>query len=227
MSIRVLLADDHAVLRSGLAMLLNAQPDLDVVGEAGDSLEAVAHAQTLKPDVVVMDLSMGHHSGLEAIATLRRAHSEIKVLVLSMHTDVSYVRMALAAGASGYVAKSVADSELLTAIRAVVQGRTFVDLAMADQGGREPLRKDRDSDHDGPASAPVHRLSAREREVLHRVAQGYTNAEIASQLSLSVKSVETYRARLSDKLGFRTRAELVRFAVGSGLLTPEKIVQAR
>ncbi len=226
MNIRVLLVDDHAVLRSGLAMLVNAQPDLEVVGEAGDGLEAVERAKTLQPDVVVLDLSMGPHSGLGAIAELRRVHADAKVLVLSMHSDASYVRMALAAGASGYVAKGVAHAELLTAIRAVSQGRMFVDLALAHQSHGDSARPDGDWDRASPASAPVQRLSPREGEVLHRVAQGYTNAQIAEQLSLSVKSVETYRARLSEKLGVRTRAELVRFAVGSGLLTPERIVQA-
>lgn len=227
MTIRVLLVDDHAVLRTGLAMLLNAQSDLEVVGEAGDGADAVARARETKPDVVVMDLTMGRHGGLEAIAAIRRAHPSTQVLVLSMHTDLSYVRTALAAGALGYVAKSVADAELLTAVRAVGKGRTFVDLAIDDPVLREEtLGFRRTGDHPS-AWAPLRRLSQREREVLGRVAQGFTNAQVAEQLGLSVKSVETYRARLLEKLGLRTRAELVRFAFGSGMLTTEGLIRTK
>jgi two-component system response regulator NreC len=223
MAIRVVLADDHAVLRTGLAMLLNAQTDLEVVGEAGSGAEAIALARDAKPEVVVMDLTMGRDSGLDVIAAIRRLQPSTYVLVLSMHRDVSYVRAALAAGASGYVAKSVADAELLTAVRAVAKGRTFVDLAIDDPALREEtLGLLRTGDH--PLTVvPLRRLSRREREVLGRVAQGFTNAQVAGQLGLSVKSVETYRARLLEKLGLRTRAELVRFAVGSGALTPEDL----
>lgn len=226
MTIRVLLADDHAVLRTGLAMLLNAQSDLEVVGEAGNGAEAVALAQDAKPDVVVMDLTMGRYSGLEAIATIRQAHPPTQVLVLSMHTEVSYVRAALAAGAMGYVGKSVADAELLTAVRAVAKGRTFVDLAIDDPALREETLGLLRAGAQPQAFAPLRRLSRREREVLGRVAQGFTNAQVAEQLGLSVKSVETYRARVLEKLGLRTRAELVRFAVGSGMLTPEGMMRA-
>ncbi|ALA60286.1 response regulator transcription factor [Nitrospira moscoviensis] len=194
-AIRVLLADDHAVLRTGLAMLLNAQPDLEVVGEAGDGDEAAALAREIEPDVVIMDLTMGRHSGLEAIAAIRQAQPAVHVLVLSMHTDISYVRTALAAGATGYVAKSVADAELLIAVRAVAKGRTFVDLAVTDGALREEAMGLLTGQGDEP-SAPLHRLSRREREVLLRVAQGFTNAQVAEELGLSVKSVETYRARL-------------------------------
>jgi two-component system, NarL family, response regulator NreC len=223
-AISVLLADDHAVLRTGLAMLLNAQPDLEVVGEAGDGEEAAALVREIKPDVVIMDLTMGCHSGLEAITAIRQSHPAVQVLVLSMHTDISYVRTALAAGASGYVAKSVADAELLTAVRAVAKGRMFVDLAVSDAALREEAIGLLTGRGD-PPSTPLHRLSRREREVLGRVAQGFTNLQVAEQLGLSVKSVETYRARLLEKLGLRTRAELVRFAVGSGLLTPEGLAR--
>lgn len=222
-TIRVLLADDHAVLRTGLAMLLNAQPDLEVVGEVGDGEEAAILAREIQPDVVIMDLTMGRHSGLEAIAVIRQAHPAMRVLVLSMHTDVSYVRTALAAGATGYVPKSVADAELLTAVRAVAKGRIFVDLAVTDTAlGDESMGLL--TGREAQPAAPLHRLSRREREVLGGIAQGFTNLQMAEQLGLSVKSVETYRARLLEKLGLRTRAELVRFAVGSGLLTPEGLV---
>jgi two-component system response regulator NreC len=224
MTIRVLLADDHAVLRTGLAMLLSAQPDIAVVGEAGNGAEAMALAQEKRPDVVVLDLTMGQDSGLDAIIAIRRGHPSAHVLVLTMHTDVSYVRAALAAGASGYVAKSVADTELLSAVRAVAKGRTFVDLAIHDPAVHEETLGFLRSGERSQALVPLRQLSGREREVLVRVAQGFTNAQVAEQLGLSVKSVETYRARLLEKLGLRTRAELVRFAMGSGVLTPEKMV---
>lgn len=222
MTIRVLLADDHAVLRAGLAMLLNAQSDMEVAGEAGNGAEAVRSVQTTAPDLVVMDLSMGEHSGLEAISKVRSSGVGTKVLVLSMHTDASYVRMALAAGASGYVAKSVADTELLTAIRAVAQGRTFVDLAFEAQAVRSEVMEEYRQESESRPADPIRRLSGREREVLSRVAQGFTNSQIAESLGVSVKSIETYRARVLEKLGLRTRAELVRFALGSGLLTSER-----
>lgn len=224
MMIRVLLADDHAVLRTGLAMLLSAQPDITVVGEAGNGAEAMALAQEKRPDVVVLDLTMGQDSGLGAIIAIRRGHPSAHVLVLTMHTDVSYVRAALAAGASGYVAKSVADTELLSAVRAVAKGRIFVDLAIGDPAVRDETLGFLRSGERSQALVPLRQLSGREREVLGRVAQGFTNAQVAEQLGLSVKSVETYRARLLEKLGLRTRAELVRFAIGAGVLTPEKIV---
>lgn len=221
MTIRVLLVDDHQVLRAGLSMLMNAHPHLEVVGEAGNGLDALSQVQTTKPDVVVMDLSMGPHSGLEAISKIRSTYPNTYVLVLSMHTDVSYVRTALAAGASGYVAKSAADTELLTAIQAVARGRMFLDLPVEDAaaGGQTggPYLVGREVQ----PCVPLRSLSRREREVLRRIAQGFTNLQVAEELSLSVKSIETYRARVLDKLGLRTRAELVRFAVGAGLLTQD------
>lgn len=226
MKLRVLVADDHAVLRTGLAMLLNAQPDLEVVGEAGDGLAAVRQVHDTQPDIVIMDLSMGPQSGLEAIAKIREASPRTKMLVLSMHAEVSYVRMALAAGAMGYVAKSAADSELLSAVRAVAQGRTFVDLAIGRPSDREEALGLSEGEREPRTFVPLRTLSRRESEVLRGVAQGYTNHQVAEQLGLSVKSVETYRARLLGKLGVRTRAELVRFALASGIVAPEKLIQA-
>lgn len=221
MNIRVLLVDDHPVLRAGLAMLINAQPDLEVVGEAGDGAEALTQVQAVNPDVIVIDLSMGRHSGLEAISKIRAEHPATYVLVLSMHTDASYVRSALAAGASGYVAKSAADTELLTAVRAVARGRMFVDLPVENTASCEAATA---SCQDGSGSlsfVPLRPLSRRELEVLGRIAKGFTNLQVAEELGLSVKSVETYRARLFEKLGLRTRAELVRYAMGAGLMTSE------
>ena len=221
---RILIADDHAVVRQGLKLLINSQPDMTVVGEAADGAAVLLQAAAVEPDVVVMDLSMGQHSGLEAISKIRSLCVGMKVLVLSMYTDASYVRMALAAGANGYVAKSVADTELLTAIRAVAQGRMFVDLDLEDQAAGYEAIDGCDRGSDSRPAGPIRRLSGREREVLSRVAQGFTNLQIAESLGVSIKSIETYRARLLEKLGLRTRAELVRFALGSGLLTSERVV---
>ena len=206
--IRLLIADDHAVLRTGLRMLLDVQRDMAVAGEASDGVEVVQKARELQPDVVLLDLTMpGPHSG-EVIRQVLRASPRTRVLVLTMHDDPAYLASALAAGAAGYVVKKVADSELLTAIRSVHAGRTFVDLT---QSLDTPSRA-------GPGPK---NLSRREREVLRLLAQGHSNQQIATQIKVSVKTVETHRTRLSEKLGLKGRAELYRFAVESGLLTSD------
>lgn len=212
--IRVLLADDHAVLRAGLRALIRAQPDLEVVGEAGDGDGAVQKAIETAPDVVVMDLTMPGGGGMKAIERIRHQCPAARVLVLTMHDAPAYLRSALAAGASGYVVKSAADSELLAAIRTVHRGRVALDpsLAAAVVYGSLPRRT--------VGGSPAGPLSLREREVLDLIAQGYTNQQMADQLGLSVKTVETYRSRLVEKLGLRSRAELVRYALDSGLFTP-------
>jgi len=212
--IRVLLADDHAVLRAGLRALIRAQPDLDVVGEAGDGDSALQKAIDTAPDVVVMDLTMPGGGGVRAIERIRHQCPAVRVLVLTMHDAPAYLRSALAAGASGYVVKSAADSELLAAIRAVHRGRVVLDpsLAAAVVYSSLPRR--------AVGGSPAGPLSPREREVLDLIAQGYTNQQMADQLGLSVKTVETYRSRLVEKLGLRSRAELVRYALDSGLFTP-------
>ncbi len=207
--IRVLIADDHAVLRSGLRMLLEAQHDMMVVGEAGDGSEAVRKVGDLRPDVALMDLSMPGPPSGEAIRQVLRACPSTRVLVLTMHDDAAYVTAALAAGAAGYVVKKVADTELLSAIRAVHAGRSIVDLTNASgpSPGAAPGRVE-----------PPKDLSRREREVLRLLAQGHSNQQIADQIGVSVKTVETYRTRLRQKLGLKGRAELYRFAVESGIL---------
>jgi two-component system response regulator NreC len=215
MKIQVLIVDDHAVLRAGLRVLINAQPDMETVGEAVDGLEAVSKARETQPNVILMDLTMPGHGGLTAIANLRSVCPDARVLVLTMHDHSSYFRSVLAAGAVGYVVKTAADTELLTAIRAVSQGRTFVDLSLS----RDETQGFLDSKK---SRASMHLLSDREREVLDLVAQGFTNQDVAARLKLSVKSVETYRARLMEKLDLRTRADLVRYALECGLLVPGK-----
>jgi len=215
--IRILIADDHAVLRTGLRMLIGSQRDLEVVGEASDGDEAVRKASALRPDIALVDISMPGSSGIKAIERIREAAPATRVLVLTMHDMPAYLRAALAAGASGYVVKRAADSALLAAIRDVHRGRTALDPALAASVVQSGLRR-RGATGGTPATPP---LSQREREVLELVAQGYTNQQIADHLGLSVKTVETYRARLVEKLGLQSRAELVRYALDSGLFGGE------
>lgn len=214
-TIRILLADDHAVLRSGLRLLIDRQPDLKVVGEAGNGAEAHARAKELQPDVILLDLNMPGVDGLAALPLLRRDAPQSRVLVLTMHDDVSYLQEALRAGAAGYILKKAVDSELLMAIQTVMRGETYVHSAMTQkliekiETTRSPSATQQD---------PWETLSERERDVLRLVALGYTNAEIASELYLSVKTVETYRARGMEKLNLHTRAQLVKAALARGLL---------
>src|SRR6185295_17891572 len=200
--IRILIADDHAVLRTGLRMLIDSQRDLEVVGEASDGDEAVRKAATLRPDVALVDISMPGSSGIKAIERIREAAPATRVLVLTMHDMPAYLR--------------AADSALLAAIRDVYRGRTALDPALAASVVQSGLRR-RGATGVGPTTP----LSQREREVLELVAQGYTNQQIADHLGLSVKTVETYRARLVEKLGRQSRAELVRYALDSGLFGGE------
>lgn len=211
--IRVLIADDHAVLRAGLRMLIGAQPDMAVVGEASDGAEAVQKAVETRPDVALVDITMPS-GGIKTIERMRQECPGARVLVLTMHDTPAYLRLALAAGASGYVVKRAADSELLSAIRAVHRGHTVLDpdLAVMAMHGAAARRA-----ADGQGGRPAALLSSREREVLDLVAQGYTNQQIAERLGLSIRTVETYRSRLVDKLGLRSRADLVRYALDSGL----------
>jgi DNA-binding NarL/FixJ family response regulator len=213
--IKVVLADDHAVLRAGLRLLIGGQGDMCVVGEAADGREAARLAAELRPDVVLMDVSMPGGGGLKAIEEVRSGTPHTKVLVLSMHEDAAYVRTALTAGAGGYVAKQSADTELLKAIRAVAAGQTYLDPRISAAVDAEAHR---------PAAAGVSldRLSGRERQVLELLTQGYTNQQIADRLFLSVKTAETYRARIGKKLGLKDRADFVRYGLEMGLLSSEK-----
>jgi len=211
--IRLLVADDHAVLRAGLRMLLDVQHDITVAGEAGDGAEVLQKARELQPDVVLMDLTMPGPPSGDVIRQVLRACPKTRVLVLTMHDDPAYLVSAMAAGAAGYVVKKVADSELLSAIRAVHAGRTFVDLTQSLPAPRAAP--------DGAKAERPKELSRREREVLQLLAQGHSNQQIATQIKVSVKTVETYRTRLSQKLGLKGRAELYRFAVESGILNPD------
>jgi two-component system, NarL family, response regulator NreC len=220
--IRILIVDDHAILRAGLRMLINTQPDMEVVSEATDGHEALWKARQMNPDVALMDLTMPKIGGLQALEQLRQVCPHTRILVLTMHDDPAYALSVLAAGGLGYVVKRAADSDLIGAIRAVHRGRTFVDPALAGSLVQDLLAKQASA---GPAGNGVRRslLSPREREVLRLLAQGYTNQQAAKWIRLSVKTVETYRARIAQKLGLHSRAELTRYALESGLLTPDSL----
>ena len=211
--VRVLLADDHAVVREGLKALINSQADMTVVGEATDGAEAVELARRLQPDVLVMDLSMPRLGGAEATLLVRQECPAVRVLALTVHEERSYLRQLLGAGASGYVLKRAASEELVRAVRAVAGGGVYIDPAVAGAVVEEYL----DGSREGEPQASA--LSEREHAVILRIARGFTNKEIAAELDLSVKTVETYKARVAEKLGLRTRVDIVRWATRQGLLT--------
>ncbi|HXF69381.1 MAG TPA: response regulator transcription factor [Thermoflexus sp.] len=215
--IRVLIADDHAVFRAGLRMLLGAQPDIEVVGEAGDGWQTLKQAERIRPDVILLDLTMPGMPGLQTLALLRRQVPDAKILILTMHEDEAYLRQALAEGAAGYIIKRATDEELVTAIRAVARGEIYIHPAMT----RALLEDLIPAPKLPEAHEPWESLSEREQQVLRLVAVGHTNQEIADRLGLSVKTVETYRARGMEKLGLRTRAQLVRYMIQKGLLKEE------
>ncbi|MDD5468037.1 MAG: response regulator transcription factor [Anaerolineales bacterium] len=214
---RVLLADDHAVLRAGIRLLLNSQPDFDVVGEAASGLEALALAEKIQPDLILLDLSMPGLGGLEALPVLRRRAPTARILILTMHDDPQYLRKALKSGAAGYVLKKAADVELFSAVRAVLRGEVYVHPSMTRSLLEDLIPQEESSDELDLWKG----LSDREQEALRLVALGYTSAEIAAKLNLSVKTIETYRARGMEKLGLTNRASLVRFALRNELISLE------
>lgn len=211
---RVLLADDHAVLRSGLRLLLTSQNEFEVVGEASSGIETLSLAEQLQPDLILLDLSMPALGGLDALPALRKLVPSTRILILTMHDDPQYLRQALKHGASGYVLKKAADAELLSAMRSVLRGEVYVHPSMTRILLEDMLPKSQSGGKEDSWGS----LSEREQEVLQMVALGHTSAEIAEQLSLSAKTVETYRARGMEKLGLRTRAALVKFALQEGLI---------
>jgi len=211
LSIRVLVVDDHAVVRAGLRLLLDGQEDIETVGEAGDAREALFEARATKPDIVLMDVMLGAgKSGIDATPEMLQEAPGAKVLILSMQDDPRYVREAFASGASGYLLKEAADTELVTAVREVAAGGRYVHPAL---GARIVA-----ADTEAERSAAEDPLSEREREVLRLLALGHTNQEIAKMLFVSVRTAETHRAHIMQKLRISTRAELVRYAISRGVL---------
>ncbi|NWQ40617.1 response regulator transcription factor [Bacillus sp. EB106-08-02-XG196] len=212
--IKILLVDDHAVVRSGLKMLLNTNPEIEVIGEASEGNEGIKKALKLKPNVVVMDLSMPHgKDGLTATAELKKQLPETNILILTMHDDEEYLFRAVQAGASGCILKSAPHDELMAAIESVANGDAYLHPAATKRLMEEYLGSIKHDSHD-----TYHLLSEREKEVLTLVAKGYANKEIAEQLVISVKTVETHKGNLMEKLQMKTRPELVEYAVKKGLL---------
>jgi two-component system, NarL family, response regulator NreC len=207
--IRILLADDHAVVRQGFKMILSAQPDMEIVGEAGNGREAIELAESLKPDIVVMDVAMPELNGIEATRRLSTSSPHARVIALSMHKDNVYVREILRAGARGYLLKDSVAADVVSAIRAVARGESYLSPAVSN-AVLDDYRKH--------VTNPIDLLSSREREVLQMLAEGKTNKEIAVVLNLSVYTVDAHRGRIMEKLNVHSINELVRFAVRNGLI---------
>lgn len=206
---RILLADDHAVVRQGFRLLLNTQDDMEVVGEAGNGRDAVRLAAELEPDVVVMDVAMPELNGIEATRRINSDLPRTRVLALSMHKDSVYVREILRAGARGYLLKDAIDRDLISAVRAIAKGEGYISPAVSDAVLADYRRHVTD---------PIDLLTSREREVLQMLAEGKTNKEIASDLNLSVHTVDAHRGRIMEKLNLHSISELVRFAIRNGLI---------
>ena len=207
--LRVFLADDHAVVRAGLKTLINAEPDMHVVGEAADGREALRQIPAAAPDIVVLDVSMPELNGTQTALRLKETSPRAKILALTVHEDRSYIRELLAAGATGYLLKRAAAAELINAIRAVAGGGMYVDPRVAAKLVARIV--------EGTTASPVE-LSRREAEVLELVARGHSHKEISSRLEVSLKTVETYKARSMEKLGLRSRVDIIRHAAEAGWL---------
>lgn len=206
---RILLADDHAIVRQGFRLILSSQPDFEVIGEASNGREAVERAGELQPDIVVMDVSMPELNGIEATRRIAESAPRARVLALSMHKDSVYVREILRAGARGYLLKDSIDNDLLTAVRAIASGEGYLSPAVSDAVL---------SDYRKHVTDPIDLLTSREREVLQMIAEGKTNKDIANTLKLSVYTVEAHRGRIMEKLNLHSTGELVRFAIRNGLI---------
>ena len=215
MTTRILLADDHALVRRGVRMILDAEPDLEVVAEAGDGAEAVELARQLRPDLAVLDISMPRMTGLQAARELRRRVPDTRLLMLSMHDNEQYFFESLKAGASGYVLKSAADEDLVTACRAAIRGESFLYPGVTSTLVRDYLQRMRRGER-----VPASVLTPREEEVVKLIAEGSSSKEIAVLLTISLKTVERHRANVLAKLGLRDRVELTRYAIRSGLVEP-------
>jgi len=212
--IRILLADDHTILRAGLRMMLNAQPDMEVIGEAQDGKQAINATMHLQPDIVLMDITMPDMGGIEATRQIKKIAPEVKVLILTMHENDEYVFQALRAGASGYILKEAADTELITALHVLRSGQFYLSPSAQSVIVGDYLQRV----HTGEEKDSYNNLTEREKEILKLVAEGYTNNQIAERLVISPKTVDTHRTHVMDKLNLHSRAELVKYAMRRGLL---------
>lgn len=212
--IRVLICDDHTILREGIRLLLNAQTDIEVVGEASDGRDAVAQARALKPDVILMDIAMPSLNGLEATKQIHHDDPNARVLVLTMYESDEYVAQMLEAGATGYVLKKVAGSELVYAIRAVYHGEAFLYPSITKRLVEDYLRRV----EMGQERTSLDILTDREREILQLIAEGHTSKEIADMLSLSIRTVQNHRAHVMQKLGIHDRGDLIKYAIQKGII---------
>ena len=212
MAIRVLIADDHAIVRAGLRMLIKAEGDLELVGEATGGFEAIEKVTSLKPDILILDLSMPDLDGIAVTRKLKEDHSNCTILILTVHEDDALLREAIKVGAAGYIIKHAAEDELISAIRAVNRGEIYVHPKMI----RSLIQLEKKVEE--PITGLPDTLTAREQEVLKLIVQGYTNRQIADELTISARTVEGHRANLTDKLGIRSRVELLRYAKDHGLV---------
>ena len=215
--IRVLIVDDHAVVRAGIRLLLDSQPDMKVVGEAQDGQESLVQVRKLKPDVVLMDITMPGMGGVEATQAIKKAYPQVQILALTMHEDTAHFFRMLQAGASGYVVKGADPSELLSSIRVVFQNKAYLFPSLARKLGDDFLERP----VEGGGKDSYARLTAREREVLKLIGEGYTSREIAEMLFLSINTIERHRTNLMDKLGMHNKSQLIRFAIRKGLVKLE------
>ncbi len=211
--LKILLVDDHQMIRDGLRVLLNGQADMQVVGEASDGVAACQQANELQPDVVIMDVTMPKMNGAKATEIMKREHPQIKVIALTAHEDKGYIKQLLHAGVSGYVLKLSAAEELINAIRMVAAGGVYLDAELAGKVVNSYIRKEATT-----GKGQSRDLTEREEEVLRLVAQGYINKEVAAQLGISVKTVESHKTNLMEKLDLKSRAEIVRYALSKGWL---------
>jgi DNA-binding NarL/FixJ family response regulator len=211
--IKIILADDHHIVRKGIRALLTAQSDFQVIGETGDGLEAVSMVESLTPDVLVLDLMMGGLNGLEVTRQLQKKTPRVGIVVLSMHSDESYVLEALRSGARAYILKDNTDDDLVHAIREVARGHRYLSSPLSDRAIESYIQKSAVPDDD-----PYNQLTIREREILHLAAQGHNNSEIGGRLFISPRTVETHRSNLMKKLGIRSQAELIQYAVARGII---------